>query len=102
MIGVEIIVALNRSTESNILNTPCEDVEDTHGKVDVVFFIVEAVIIVSQVVEELAGVGVDQRRQGLGGRHPLLHQLLALGQLQGTHSQNSYDHQLECCQHLLL
>ena len=71
-IRVDVIVALVGYAETDILNAFGEDVADAHREVGVLLFVVEAVIVVPQIVEELARISVHNWRQGLGTRHPFL------------------------------
>ena len=81
LIGEKIVSALNGRTQAHELVEHGNSTKDRHGDVNVVFGVVFAVVIVSEVVEKLAGVGKDERRQPLRVFDPFFDETFATVEL---------------------
>jgi hypothetical protein len=58
LIGCDLFVARNGGTKAHILKGSSQSIDDLHCEKDVFLLIEDAVVIVSQVVQELTGVGI--------------------------------------------
>lgn len=61
-VGFDLLVAGDGRAQTHVLNGPHESVDYRHGEVDVLLPVEEAVVVIAQIVEELAGVPVDDGR----------------------------------------
>ncbi len=90
----EVLVALFGDAETDVLHSLRQSVEDGESEEDIVVVVMVAVVVVSQVVEKLPRVGIDDWRKSLRGVHPLLYdrraflRLAARGEQQEKERQN--------------
>ena len=61
-IGGQVVVAGKRGTKSYILHSSCQFIDYPHREISILIFVMQTVVVVAEVVEEFAGVCVDQRR----------------------------------------
>lgn len=78
LIGSDLFLALDRSTQPHVLKHRGKPVHHLHCKVHVLVTVEEAVVIVPQVIQELAGVSIDDRIEALRLINPVGHQLQTL------------------------
>lgn len=81
LIGEKIVSALDGRTQAHELAEHGHSTEDRQRNVNVVFGVVFAVVIVSEVVEKLAGVGKDEGRQLLRVFDPFFDEAFAAVEL---------------------
>lgn len=74
----EFLLTFLRSTEPHVLE-PHQHIDESHGNVHELVIMVEAVVVVTKVIEELPWISIRDGREFFRVLQPLIHQLVTCG-----------------------